>query len=51
MTSEEGHMAAVSDIFKYKFVEVDINKLIEHAKANARKIDGETRADADGGEK
>ena len=42
-------MAAVSDIFKYKFVETDINKLIEHAKANVINNDGSTHDNADGG--
>ena len=42
-------MASVSDIFKYKFIETDINKLIEHAKSNAIKNDGATRDNVDGG--
>ena len=42
-------MASVSDIFKYKFIETDINKLIEHAKSNTIKNDGATRDNADGG--
>ena len=42
-------MASVSDIFKYKFIETDINKLIEHAKSNASKNYGATRDNVDGG--
>ena len=42
-------MASVSDIFKCKFVETDINKLIERARANASKNDETTRDDTDGG--
>lgn len=42
-------MASVSDIFKYKFIETDINKLIEHAKSNTIKNDVATRDNVDGG--
>lgn len=44
-------MASVNDIFKYKFIECDIRKLLEYAKANDSRNDGETHADVNEEEK